>query len=366
MIGILGGGQLGRMLGLAGIPLGERFTFLDPSPDAPARVVGDLLIADYDDVDALDRLAGIADLVTYEFENVPAASADRLAERIPVFPSASALEVAQDRLIEKQALERVGIEVAPFAGAETTAEVRAAAENFGYPVILKHRRGGYDGKGQAVVLHETQVDDAFYSLGGKDLIVEQLISFDRELSIIAVRAKDGTFAAYPLVENHHRDGILRLSLAPAPNLDTFLQRSAQNYAERFMQSLDYVGVLALELFEFDERLLVNEVAPRVHNSGHWTIEGAETSQFENHLRACLGLPLGRTESMGWSAMVNLIGDVPDVTRMVRTPGAHIHLYGKEPRPGRKLGHVTIRMDRPFWWRTRWPVSDWLDLGEIKF
>jgi 5-(carboxyamino)imidazole ribonucleotide synthase len=354
------------MLGLAGIPLGERFTFIDPSPDAPARLVGDLLVAEYDDIDALDRLAAVADLVTYEFENVPAGSADRLAERVTVLPTASALEVAQDRLIEKQTLERVGIEVAPFADAESPDDVRTAAGNFGFPVILKRRRGGYDGKGQAVVLHESQVDDAFYSLGGKDLIVEQLISFDRELSIIAVRGKDGTFAAYPLVENHHKDGILRLSLAPAPDPDMFLQRSAENYAERFMQALDYVGVLTLELFEFDERLLVNEIAPRVHNSGHWTIEGAETSQFENHLRACLGLPLGRTDALGWSAMVNLLGEVPDVSRIAKTPGAHIHLYGKEPRPGRKLGHVTIRSDQPFWWRTRWPVSDWLDLGQIEF
>ena len=366
MIGILGGGQLGRMLGLAGIPLGERFTFLDPSPDSPARLVGDLIVAEYDDLDGLDRLAAAADLVTYEFENVPASCVDRLAERVTVFPTASALEVAQDRLLEKQTLEGAGIEVAPFASVESPEDARTAAANFGYPIILKRRRGGYDGKGQAVVLHESQVDDAFFSLGGKDLIAEQLISFDRELSIIAVRAKDGSFAAYPLVENHHKDGILRLSFAPAPDLDTFLQRSAENYAEQLMQSLDYVGVLTLELFEFDERLLVNEIAPRVHNSGHWTIEGAETSQFENHLRACLGLPLGRTDSVGWSAMVNLIGEVPEVARIARTPGAHIHLYGKEPRPGRKLGHVTIRMDQPFWWRTRWPVSDWLDLGQVEF
>jgi 5-(carboxyamino)imidazole ribonucleotide synthase len=281
-------------------------------------------------------------------------------------PIASALEMAQDRLVEKQTLERAGIDVAPFAQIDSTDDVRVASENLGYPLILKRRRGGYDGKGQAVVLHESQVDDAFYKLGSEDLIAEQLISFDRELSIVAIRGKDGSFAAYPLVENHHKDGILRLSLAPAPDLDPFLQRSAEAFAERLMQSLDYVGVLTLELFEFDERLLVNEVAPRVHNSGHWTIDGAETSQFENHIRACLGLPLGRTDAVGWSAMVNLIGEVPEVARIARTPGAHIHLYGKEPRPGRKLGHVTIRMDQPYWWRTRWPVSDWLDLGAIEF
>jgi 5-(carboxyamino)imidazole ribonucleotide synthase len=354
------------MLGLAGLPLNERFVFLDPSPVAPAGAVGELIVAEYDDPDGLDRLASAADLITYEFENVPAASADRLAERVSVFPTAGALEVAQDRLIEKQTLERVGIDVAPFAQVESTDDIRTAAGSMGYPVIVKRRRGGYDGKGQAVVLHESQVDEAFHSLGGTDLIVEQLISFDRELSVIAVRGKDGSFAAYPLVENHHKDGILRLSLAPATNLDPFLQRSAEAFAERLMGSLDYVGVLAMELFEFDERLLVNEIAPRVHNSGHWTIEGAETSQFENHLRACLGLPLGRTDAVGWSAMVNLIGEIPDVARIARTPGAHIHVYGKDPRPGRKLGHVTIRMDQPSWWRTRWPVSDWLDLSDIGF
>ena len=354
------------MLGLAGVPLDQRFAFLDPSPDAPARAVGELVVGNYDDPDALDKLAGMVEIVTYEFENVPAASADRLAEHVPVFPTAGALEVAQDRLVEKQTLERVGIDVAPFAGVESTDDIREAAESMGYPMILKRRRGGYDGKGQAVVLHESQVDDAFASLGGRDLIVEQLISFDRELSVVAVRGKDGSFAAYPLVENHHKDGILRLSLAPAPDLDPFLQRSAEAFAERLMGSLDYVGVLTLELFEFDESLLVNEIAPRVHNSGHWTIEGAETSQFENHLRACLGLPLGRTENVGWSAMVNLIGEIPEVPRIARTPGAHLHLYGKQPRPGRKLGHVTIRMDQPYWWRTRWPVSDWLDLTAIGF
>lgn len=366
MIGVLGGGQLGRMLGLAGLAFDQRFTFLDPSPEAPAAAVGDLIVAKYDDPEGLDRLSTVADLVTYEFENVPASSADRLAEHVPVLPTAGALEVSQDRLVEKQTLERVGIDVAPFMGAESTDDIRTAAETLGYPVMLKRRRGGYDGKGQSVVLHETQVDEAFYSLGSGDLIVEQLISFDRELSIVAVRGKDGSFVSYPLIENHHKEGILRLSLAPAPDLDPFLQRSAEAFAERLMGSLDYVGVMAMELFEFDERLLVNEVAPRVHNSGHWTIEGAETSQFENHLRACLGLPLGRTEALGWSAMVNLIGEVPQVARVARTPGAHLHIYGKQPRPGRKLGHVTLRMDQPYWWRTRWPVSDWLDLSDIGF
>jgi 5-(carboxyamino)imidazole ribonucleotide synthase len=366
LIGVLGGGQLGRMLGLAGLPLDQRFTFLDPNPDSPARVAGDLIVADYSDEDALDRLAELADVVTYEFENVPASCADRLAESVPVFPTASALEVAQDRLIEKQTLERVGIDVAPFAPAESLDDVRAVAETMGYPVILKRRRGGYDGKGQAVVLHESELEEAFRSVGGANLIVEQLISFDRELSVIAVRGKDGSVVSYPLIENHHKDGILRLSLAPAPDLDPFLQRSAEAFAERLMGSLDYVGVLTMELFEFDEQLLVNEIAPRVHNSGHWTIEGAETSQFENHVRACLGLPLGRTDALGWSAMVNLIGEVPPIPKIAKTPGAHIHVYGKELRPGRKLGHVTIRSDQPFWWRTRWPVSDWLDLGDIGF
>lgn len=348
MIGVLGGGQLGRMLGLAGLPLGERFVFLDPAPDSPARDVGELLVADYVDPKALDELAARVDVVTYEFENVPAATVERLAERVPVFPSAGVLHATQDRLVEKTSLVEAGIPVAPFRGASTPSEVRDAIAELGLPVIVKTRRGGYDGKGQAVIRDVADVEAAVAALSG-ELIVEGSIDFERELSVIAVRGKDGAFAAYPLVENRHAEGILRFSLAPAPNVDVGLQSSAEAYARRFMDAHDYVGVMALELFQVGGELLVNEVAPRVHNSGHWTIEGAEVSQFENHLRACLGLPLGATTPVGWSVMANVLGDLPDLSKVTATAGAHLHLYGKEPRPLRKIGHVTIRRDEADWW-----------------
>jgi 5-(carboxyamino)imidazole ribonucleotide synthase len=311
--------------------------------------VGDLLVADYDDPKALDELASRADVVTYEFENVPATSVEVLAETVPVFPGAGALHATQDRLVEKTSLVAAGIPVAPFRAATTADDVRAAIADLGLPVILKTRRGGYDGKGQAVVAHDGDVDDAVAALGPNELIVEGRVDFDRELSVIAVRGRDDTFAAYPLVENHHAGGILRYSLAPAPGLDAGLQATAEGYARSFMRAHDYVGVMTLELFQVGDRLLVNEVAPRVHNSGHWTIEGAEVSQFENHLRACLGLPLGATTPIGSSVMANILGDVPDLARVAAIAGAHLHLYGKEPRPLRKIGHVTIRRDEPAWW-----------------
>ena len=349
VVGVLGGGQLGRMLGLAGLPLGRRFVFLDPSPDSPAREVGELLVADYDDPKALDELASRVDVVTFEFENVPAATVEALAGSVPVFPPAGALHATQDRLVEKTSLVEVGIPVAPFRAATTAADVGAAATELGLPVIVKTRRGGYDGKGQAVISDDGEIDGAVADLGGRELIVEGRVPFDRELSIIAVRGRDGAFAAYPLVENHHAGGILRYSLAPAPDLDAALQSTAEGFARRFMEAHDYVGVLTLELFQVGDRLLVNEVAPRVHNSGHWTIEGAEVSQFENHLRACLGLPLGATTPVGSSVMANILGDLPDVATVTAVPGAHLHLYGKAPRPLRKIGHVTVRRDGPEWW-----------------
>ena len=349
VVGVLGGGQLGRMLGLAGLPLGYRFVFLDPSPDSPARDVGELLVADYDDPKGLDALTARADVVTYEFENVPAATVDALRESVAVFPPAGVLRATQDRLVEKTSLEEAGIPVAPFRAATTADEVRAAMAELGTAVIVKTRRGGYDGKGQAVITEGADVEAAVAALGGRELIVEGRVDFDRELSVIAVRAADGAFAAYPLVENHHAGGILRVSLAPAPALDPSLQAAAEGFARRFMDAHHYVGVMTLELFQVRDRLLVNEVAPRVHNSGHWTIEGAEVSQFENHLRACVGLPLGATAPVGSSVMVNVLGDLPDAARITAIPGAHLHLYGKEPRPLRKIGHVTIRRDEPDWW-----------------
>ena len=314
IVGVIGGGQLGRMLGLAGIPLGLSFRFLDPSPTAPAREVGQLLAGGYDDLDLLDRLADGAAAVTYEFENVPVGA----AERVRAQPGSAALQASQDRLVEKQLFRRLGI---------PTPRIDAEVETF--PAILKTRRLGYDGKGQRLV--ET------WQGPGPSHVLEEQVPFDRELSLLAVRGGAGETRFWPLVENVHEDGILRLSRAPAANAP---QAEAEEYGSRLLDELGYVGVLALELFEVDGRLLANEFAPRVHNTGHWTIEGAVTSQFENHLRAILGLPLGPTESRR-STMVNLIGEVPRSKDLLCVPGAHLHLYGKEPRPGRKLGHVTL-------------------------
>jgi 5-(carboxyamino)imidazole ribonucleotide synthase len=315
LVAVIGGGQLGRMLGLAGIPLGLSFRFLDPAPEAPAREVGELVVGAYDDPAALDRLVSGADVVTYEFENVPVEA----ARRAGAVPAAAALEAAQDRLAEKRLFRRLGIPTAPIDDEVTT-----------FPALLKTRRLGYDGKGQRLVETRPGFDPGH--------VLEGLVPFDRELSLLAVRGRDGDTRFWPLVENVHEGGILRLSRAPAAGAP---QALAEGYATRLLDELGYVGVLALELFDVGGELVANELAPRVHNTGHWTIEGATTSQFENHLRAVLGLPLGATDALAPAAMVNLIGRVPPLEELLRVPGARVHLYGKAPRPGRKLGHVTV-------------------------
>ena len=343
-VGVLGGGQLGWMLARAGDPLGIRCRFLDPSPEAPAGRAGELVVGAYDDPAALDRFADGLSLVTYEFENVPVGSAQRLAARGRVFPPPQALEVSQDRLAEKRFLESVGIPVAPWRPVASLAELDRAVAELGCPAVLKTRRLGYDGKGQHVIQAPGDAERAWATLGDAPLVLESFVRFDRELSILAVRGQDGATACYPLVENLHAGGILRRSLAPAAGVSPALQARAEEHARRVLETLDYVGVLAIELFQVGDRLLANEMAPRVHNSGHWTIEGAETSQFENHLRAVAGLPLGKPAARGASAMLNLIGALPDPAAVLAIPGAHLHLYGKAPRPGRKLGHVTLRAD----------------------
>jgi 5-(carboxyamino)imidazole ribonucleotide synthase len=345
IVGILGGGQLGRMLALAGYPLGLRFRLLDPSPESPGGHLAELQVAAYDDSAALERFADGLEVATYEFENVPEIAARTLGARIPVFPPAVALETAQDRLAEKQLFERLQIPLARYANVEDQADLARAAARTGLPAILKTRRLGYDGKGQAVVPDAGHLAAAWDALGGVPCVLEQRVTLRRELSILAVRGRDGATASYPLVQNAHRDGILRVSVAPAADIGS-LQATADAYVGRLLDALGYVGLLALEMFvdDADGTLLANEIAPRVHNSGHWTIEGAETSQFENHLRAILGLPLGSTAPRGHSAMVNLIGTAPSSAALLAIPGAHLHLYGKSERPGRKLGHVTITAD----------------------
>ncbi len=331
------------MLALAGYPLDIRCTTLDPARDSPASQVAPSIVGPYDDREALARLADDADVVTYEFENVPVEAARFLRELAPVFPPPEALEVAQDRVIEKALFDDVGLPTSPHEAITTPVELRDALARLGVPAVLKTRKLGYDGKGQATIHDPLLAEDAWRAIGELPSILESFVAFDRELSILGVRDRAGSTAFYPLVENHHRDGILRLSVAPAPDLTPELQSRAETYARLVMDRLKYVGVMAIELFQVGEELLGNEMAPRVHNSGHWTIEGARTSQFENHLRAITGLPLGSSEARGASAMVNLIGAIPDAAAVLAMNGAHVHLYGKEPRPGRKLGHVTLNV-----------------------
>jgi len=345
-IGILGGGQLGYMLALAGYPLGLHFRFLDPSPEAPVGRIAQRVTANYTDEAALEKFASGLELVTYEFENVPVEAARFLSERVPVYPPPAALEAAQDRLAEKSLFRKLGIPTTEFAPVSNAAEFEAAVKTIGLPAVLKTSRMGYDGKGQWILLTAEDVAKAKSELPSVKLILERFVPFTRELSVLAVRCRTGESAIYPLVENHHRSGILRLSLAPAQRLDPDIQRAAERAAHRILESLKYIGVLAIEFFEHQGELLANEMAPRVHNSGHWTIEGAVTSQFENHLRAVLGLPLGSTGPAGHCAMLNLIGDLPDSAEVLAVPDAHLHLYGKSPRPGRKLGHVTLRAASP--------------------
>jgi 5-(carboxyamino)imidazole ribonucleotide synthase len=346
-IGILGAGQLGRMLALAGYPLGLRFRFLDPAAEAPAEQLAERMIGAYEDLEVLQQFADGIDLVTYEFENVPWHTASFLQQRLPVFPPAAALEAAQDRVAEKQFFKRLDIPTPDFRAVENRADLQAAVENLGLPAILKTRRFGYDGKGQYLLHEPAEVLPAWEALGGVPLILESLVPFVREVSLLALRSRTGETAFYPLVENHHRDGMLRLSLAPAPRLRSKVQSEAEDYGRRVLEAVEYVGLLAIEFFEVTPpksdgpRLLANEMAPRVHNSGHWTIEGSQTSQFENHLRAILGLPLGSTGMRGSAAMVNLIGTAPDPASVLRHQGVHLHLYGKAPRPKRKLGHITV-------------------------
>ncbi len=363
-IGILGGGQLGYMLALAGYPLGLHFRFLDPSPEAPVGRIATRITAQFTDRSALKKFAAGLELVTYEFENVPVETARFLAERVPVLPPPAALEAAQDRLNEKRLFQKLGIATTEFAAVAGRETLDGAVQQIGLPAILKTCRMGYDGKGQWILRSAEDVSRAKSELPaatapgaakrrGTELpqqsvpfLLERLVPFTRELSVLAVRGRTGETAVYPLVENHHRGGILRLSLAPAPQLDRAIQHAAEDAARRVFDALQYVGVLAIEFFEHDGRLLANEMAPRVHNSGHWTIEGAVTSQFENHLRAAVGLPLGSAHAIGCSAMLNLIGQLPDSAEVLAVRDAHLHLYGKPARASRKLGHVTLRASSP--------------------
>ena len=353
-VGILGGGQLARMLALSGAPLGLRFLVMDTSPEACAGQFAPMVVGDYRDEAALAEFASRVDVATFDFENVPAESARWLAERIPVFPNPRALATAQERLAEKTLFRELGIPVPEFVPVASREELEMAVARVGTPCILKTRRLGYDGKGQFRIRAldgegGATVDDAWRALGAQagrvGLIVEGFVPFERELSVVAMRGRDGAFRTWPLTENWHVDGVLSASLAPA-RVDEALAAQAIGHARRLAEALDYVGVFALELFQRDGVLLANELAPRVHNSGHWTIEGSETSQFQNHLRAVAGLPAGDTRMLGHACMLNWIGAMPDAGPVLAEPGGHWHDYGKTPREGRKVGHATLRADDP--------------------
>ncbi len=346
-VGILGGGQLARMLALSGAPLGLQFLVMDTVADACAGQFAPLLVGDYRDEKALAEFASLVDVATFDFENVPAESAEWLSAQVPVFPNPRALAIAQDRLAEKTLFRELGIPVPAFAALASRDELDAAIAEVGIPCILKTRRLGYDGKGQFRIKSEADVDAAWQALGPQadsvGLILEAFVPFDRELSVVAVRGRDGEFRAWPLTENWHVDGVLSASLAPA-QVSPALEEAAVAHARQLAEKTDYVGVFALELFNRGGQLLANEMAPRVHNSGHWTIEGAETSQFENHLRAVLGLPLGSTRMRGHACMLNWIGQMPPAGPVLADPNGHWHDYGKQPRDGRKVGHATLRAD----------------------
>jgi len=329
------------MLALAGYQLGIEFRFFDPSSGAPVGQIGELIAADYGDHEALKRFLDGLDVVTYEFESIPLSTVRFVAERVRVFPPVVALETAQDRLLEKNLFQDLGIPTPPFAPVDSLEALQSAARRIGFPAVLKTRRLGYDGKGQVVIREASSVDKAWKQLGGSPLLVERYVAFQQELSVIGVRDPAGREVFYPPIENVHREGVLRRSIAPAPGATPETAALAIDYCRRLMDRLEYVGVLALELFSVDGALLANEMAPRVHNSGHWTIEGAETSQFENHLRAVLSLPLGATTPRGRSLMLNIIGHIPPVQSVLAVEGAHLHLYGKAPTERRKVGHVTL-------------------------
>jgi len=337
-VGILGGGQLARMLAEAGGPLGLDFLIVDPKADACAARLGNFIQAEYDDLAALDRLSA-CDRVTCDFENVPAEALERLGARATVHPGPEALAAAQDRLAEKTRFVELGIETVGFRPVDSRPALAEAVEQLGFPAVLKTRRFGYDGKGQVRLDNAEELEPAWQALGGQPLIVEQWVEFDFECAISAVRNAAGQMRFWPLSRTWHRDGILRLAASvPAPEA---LQSQAESHVRELAEALDFVGCLTLELFCIGERLLANEFAPRVHNSAHWTIEGAACSQFENHLRAVCGWPIGETAARGWSVMFNFIGQMPPVESWLAVPGMHWHDYDKASRPGRKVGHATL-------------------------
>ncbi|MFT3742176.1 MAG: 5-(carboxyamino)imidazole ribonucleotide synthase [Gammaproteobacteria bacterium] len=342
-IGVIGGGQLARMLALAGHSLGFETICLESQNDCPAAKVTEVIVADYGDAEKLRALVNRVDVLTYEFENIPTNTIEILTPLLAdkphkIAPSLEALSIAQDRYREKTFFQKLQIPTTTFASVDSLETLRQAAEHIQFPAILKTRRWGYDGKGQYVLKSAADIESAWEDCAGEGLL-ENKVNFEKEFSCIGVRSAKGEIAFYPLAENWHKEGILRTSTVQVSPLA--MERDAQTYVANILEALNYVGVLAVEFFWANGQLIANEMAPRVHNSGHWTIEGAVTSQFENHLRAILGLPLGDTAARQPVTMFNLIGEVPRLETILQVPGAHCHLYGKQAKPKRKLGHVTL-------------------------
>lgn len=344
-IGIFGGGQLGRMMALAAYPFNLGFSFYESAENCPSAPLGEVIGDKEASKASLDAFLASADVFTYEFENIPVAWVEHIAQHKPVYPSVKSLAVSQNRLNEKQLFTKLGIPAAAYHQVRSQADLQQAVDTLGLPLVVKTTMGGYDGKGQFVIRQAEQVAQAWSELqGGAPLIAEAFIRFERELSMIAVRAQDGETRCYPLAWNTHHQGILSHSIVPAPQVDAATQAQAEQYITAILHELNHVGVLTLEMFQTEQGLYANETAPRVHNSGHWSIEGAICSQFENHMRAVAGLPLGSTQELRPSAMINIIGQHPKTSDILAIPEAHLHLYGKTEREGRKLGHITVTAD----------------------
>ena len=340
-IGVLGAGQLGRMLALSAYPLGHQMRFLALSEEDPSSLLGKTFIHN-NNPEMVSNFADSSDIVTYESENTDVTIVNEISKNTKVYPSDKSLYISQHRGREKALLDTLKIPCAPYQMVNSLDDLKSAIKNIGIPSILKTATDGYDGKGQFLIKSEAQIDEAWEKMSGVDSILEGFINFKRELSLIAVRGIDGSLEYYPLVENSHHEGILRLTIAPAQNISVSLQNKAEEYMSSLLKEIKHVGVLTIELFESDDDLLVNEIAPRVHNSGHWTIEGAQTSQFENHIRAITESPLGQTTMTSkFSAMINIIGVHGPIQKVLKTKNAHLHLYNKAERTGRKLGHITL-------------------------
>ena len=343
-IGVLGAGQLGRMLALSAYPLGHKMRFLALSEEDPSSLLGKTFIHN-NNPEVIKKFSEESDVVTYESENTELKIVNEITSTTEVYPGEMSLRLTQHRGLEKKLLNKLNIPCAPFELVNNVSELTQAVTKIGLPAILKTTKDGYDGKGQFLLRSESQINDAWEAMSGAESILEGFINFKRELSLIAVRGANGDLKYYPLVENSHHEGILRLTVAPAQEVSDSLQKKAENYMQALITEINHVGVLTLELFDSDDDLIVNEIAPRVHNSGHWTIEGAQTSQFENHIRAITNSPLGETSVKNrFNAMINIIGKLGPTKKVLETSNAHLHLYDKKERENRKLGHITITSD----------------------